>query len=221
MASPTGPGRGPDPFHSIAKYRLRASQYDLELLAFEPVRAEAIALLDVHAGDTVLDVGCGTGLSFGPLLRKVGAEGRIVGIDPSPDMLALARERANRHGWPGIALVEATAGEAPLREKADAALFHFTHDVLRDPAALDHVLAHVKPGGHVVAAGLQWAPPWMLPTNLFVLGAALYSVTCMEGLAQPWTMLAKRLQGLEVLTRGFGSIYIATGRVQAPAGRRA
>ena len=222
MANSSGPPRRPDPSLSIAKYRQRAAHYDLELLAFEPVRTEAIALLDVHPGDTVLDVGCGTGLSFEPLWRRVGAAGRIVGFDPSPDMLELARQRIRQHGWSGIAVLEAGAGDAPLQVQADAALFHFTHDVLRDPDALDHVLAHLKPGASVVAAGLQWAPPWMLPSNAFVLGAALYSVTCMEGLAQPWTMLAKRLQDVEVLTRGLGGIYIASGRVKGgpPAGGR-
>lgn len=214
MSSPSGPGRGPDPLLSIAKYRRRAAQYDLELLAFEPVRREAIALLDVHPGDKVLDVGCGTGLSFAPLLGRLRPHGRIVGIDPSPEMLALARERVARNGWTGIELLEATARSAPLAGRADAALFHFTHDVLRDPEALDHVLAHLKPGAHVVASGLQWAPPWMVPTNLFVLGAAWYSVTCMDGLGQPWTMLGKRLQDLEVRTRGWGGIYIASGRVK-------
>ena len=67
----------------------------------------------------------------------------------------------------------------------------------------------------VVAVGLQWAPPWMVPANLFVLGAALYSVTCMEGLSQPWTMLVKRLADAQVQSRGFGGIYIASGRVKA------
>lgn len=208
-----GPGRRPDPLLSGGKYRFRAAHYDLELLPFEPVRAEAIALLDVSRGATVIDVGCGTGLSFAGLRERIGPKGRIVGIEPSPEMLALARARVERSGWTGIELLAATAGEAVLRGRADAALFHFTHDVLRDPEALDHVLAHLKPGAHVVAAGLQWAPPWMVPTNLFVLGAALYSVTCMEGLAQPWTMLGKRLDGLEVRERGFGGIYIASGRV--------
>lgn len=213
MPAPSGPGRRPDASLSVAKYRARAASYDLELLAFEPVRRESIALLDVQPGDTVLDVGCGTGLSFAPLRARLGPAGRIVGIDPSPEMLALARQRVAANGWNRIELLEATAREAPLQGRADAALFHFTHDVLRDPDALDHVLAHLKPGAHVVASGLQWAPPWMLPTNLFVLGAALYSVTCMEGLAQPWTMLGKRLRQLEVRSRGMGGIYIATGRV--------
>jgi demethylmenaquinone methyltransferase/2-methoxy-6-polyprenyl-1,4-benzoquinol methylase len=220
MPEPPGPGRKPDASLSVLKYRHRAAHYDLELLAFEPIRNEAIALLDVRAGDTVLDVGCGTGLSFAPLLRRLGEGGRVVGIDPSPEMLAVARQRIQQHGWNGVELVEAIAREAPLPRRADAALFHFTHDVLRDHEALDHVLAHLKPGAHVVAAGLQWAPPWMLPTNLLVLGAALYSVTCMEGLAQPWTMLAKRLLDLQVLTRGFGGIYIASGRVKAESAAR-
>lgn len=217
MVSPSGPGRRPDASLNSAKYRFRAAHYDLELLPFEPVRTEAIALLDVHAGDTVLDVGCGTGLSFAPLEAKIGAQGRIVGVDPSQEMLALARRRMHQHRWRNIELLEAPAGSAPLHGQADAALFHFTHDVLRDHAALDHLLAHLRPGAHVVAAGLQWAPPWMVPANLFVLGAALYSVTSMEGLGQPWTLLARRLQDLEVRTRGFGGIYVASGRVRAPA----
>lgn len=219
MASPSGPDRRPDASLSVAKYRLRAARYDLELLPFEPVRTEAIAVLDPQPGETVLDVGCGTGLSFGPLLQRLGPQGHVVGIDPSPEMLELARQRIAVHGWRGVTLLQAGAGDAPLAGLADAAMFHFTHDVLRDPQALDHVLAHLRPGGRVVAAGLQWAPPWMLPANLFVLGAALYSVTCMEGLEQPWTLLAKRVQGLQVRTRGFGGIYIASGHIAKDAPR--
>ena len=153
----------------------------------------------------MLDIGCGTGLSFAPLLQCIGASGRIVGVDPSPDMLEQARQRVAHNGWSGVALLEATAEDAPLQGKADAALFHFTHDVLRDPQALDHVLAHLKPGARVVASGLQWAPPWLLPTNLFVLGAALYSMSTMDGLAQPLDparQSAGRLRGPQLFLGG-------------------
>jgi demethylmenaquinone methyltransferase/2-methoxy-6-polyprenyl-1,4-benzoquinol methylase len=217
MRIPSGPRRRPELARAVAQYARRAAHYDLELAPFEPVRTEAIALLDPPPGATVLDVGCGTGLSFAPLKRRIGAQGRIVGIDPSPDMLAKARARIARRHWSGITLLQAGAGSAPLEGLADAALFHFTHDVLRDPAALDHVLAHLKPGAPVVASGLQWAPPWMAATNLFVLGAALYSVTDLTGLQQPWDLLAARLAAVQVRTRGFGGIYIATGRVPARA----
>lgn len=215
MHLPSGAGRRPDASRALAQYRRRAAQYDLELLPFEPVRAEAIGLLDVRAGQTVLDVGCGTGLSFAGLKQKVGARGHIVGVEPSPEMLARARERVAQQRWAGIELLQATAADAPLHARADAAFFHFTHDVLRDPASLDHVLSHLKPGAHVVACGLQWAPPWMAATNLFVLAAALYSVTCMGGLEKPWDLLAARLREVQVDTRGMGGIYVMSGRTPA------
>ena len=214
MHPPPGPGRRPDAPRSLAQYRRRAARYDLELLPFEPVRVEAIALLDLAPGQVVLDVGCGTGLSFEALHRKVGDKGRIVGIEPSPEMIALARERVVQHGWQGIELLQAAAADAPLHGKADAATFHFTHDVMRDPASVDHVVKHLKSGAHVVACGLQWAPPWLAATNLFVLGAALYSVTCWNGLGQPWDLLARHLRDVRVETRGFGGIYLMSGRVR-------
>jgi demethylmenaquinone methyltransferase/2-methoxy-6-polyprenyl-1,4-benzoquinol methylase len=215
MPFPDRPGNRPDPSRAVAQYRRRAGRYDLELAPFEPVRRSAIELLDVQPGDTVLDVGCGTGLSFAGLLAKAGPRGRVIGIDPSPEMLALARERCLRHGWRNVELLEATAAGAAFHGRANAALFHFTHDVLRDPDALDHVFGHLAPGAHVVASGLQWAPPWMIPTNLFVWGAALYSVTCMDGLEQPWSMLARRLASFGVRTFPWFGIYIAQGRVPA------
>jgi len=213
MPRPSGRGRRPDAALAQAQYRRRADHYDLELAAFEPIRRAAIASLEVQPGATVLDVGCGTGLSFEALKEKIGPQGRIVGIDPSPEMLALARQRIARRRFGGITLLEASAQQAPLQGRADAALFHFTHDVLQDEAALDHVFAHLRPGAHVVAAGLQWAPAWCVPVNLFVLGAALYSVTCLGGLEQPWRLLAARLRDVRVRSPLPGGLYIAAGRV--------
>lgn len=213
MQLPPGRSRRPDGSRSQQQYRWRADHYDLELAAFEPVRREAIALLDLRQGDAVLDVGCGTGLSFEGLKQRIGRSGRITGIDPSPEMLALAADRVAGHGWTGIELLQATAAEAALHGHADAALFHFTHDVLRDPRALDHVVAHLKRGAHVVACGLQWAPAWCVPVNLFVLGAALYSVTSLEGLDHPFDLLGARLHQATVRTVATGGIYIAHGRV--------
>lgn len=215
MPQPSGSRRRPDLSVSQLQYRRRAERYDLELAAFEPYREEAIAQLDLRPGDTVLDIGCGTGLSFGPLLQRLAPGGRVIGIDPSAEMLAHARERRAAHHWHNVEVLQATAAKAPLHAKADAALFHFTHDVLRDPASIDHVLAHLKPGAHVVATGLQWAPPWLCATNAFVLAAALYSISSLEGLDCPWDKLAAHLRDVHVHTAMLGGIYIASGRVGA------
>jgi SAM-dependent methyltransferase len=203
--------QAPDRAAALAQYRQRADVYDYELAFFEPIREEAVACLQLAEGATVLDVGCGTGLSFGLLQDRVGRRGRIVGIEQSPEMMAKARQRVREHGWKNVELVCAPAATARTRARvADAALFHFTHDVLREDRSIANVLAHLKPGARVVASGLQWAPPWAWPANTFVLMAALYSVTSLEGLGHPWDKLVRRLADVQVRSV-MGCIFIARG----------
>ena len=159
----------------------------------------------------MLDVGCGTGLSFAPLLDRLGPDGHVVGIEQCPEMLARARSRVLNQRRRQVTLLQAPVEEATWPGQADAALLHFTHDILRRPAAIDNVLAHLAPGARVVATGLQWAAPWVWPVNLFVLGAALYSVSSLDGLAQPWSRLAPRLDGFEVHPTWMGGIFMASG----------
>lgn len=203
--------KGPDRSAALTQYRRRAAHYDQELALFEPIRERALELLVLRHDDTVLDVGCGTGLSFRGLHDRLGDGGRIVGIEQCPEMMDKARARIGRAGWKNVDLLCAPAATAPIAARADAALFHFTHDILREDAALRNVLAHLKPGARVVATGLQWAPPWMWPANGFVMAAALYSVTSLEGLARPWDKLASHLRDLEVQDSLGGAIFIASG----------
>ena len=121
-----------------------------------------------------------------------------------------------RELWPAVRLSVTIAllSTAVSLVLGSVALFHFTHDVLREPQAIANVLAHLKPGARVVASGLQWAPPWVWPTNVFVLGAAMYSVTSLEGLSQPWDKLAAYLRDVEVQSALMGGIYIASGVVR-------
>jgi SAM-dependent methyltransferase len=196
---------------SLAQYRSRARRYDTELRLFEPIRDEAIAQLQPRRGDCVIDAGCGTGLSFDKLHDRIGHTGRIVGIEQCPEMMAQAAERVAANSWHNVDLVLAPAAMARFDHAADAALFHFTHDILRDEAAVANIFDHLRPGARVVAAGLQWAPPWAWPTNGFVMLAALYSTTSLEGLGHPFSRLASRLVDLHVQHTALGGIYIASG----------
>jgi ubiquinone/menaquinone biosynthesis C-methylase UbiE len=206
------PTRGPDRDAALEQYRRRAGVYDLELAFFEPIRRLAISRLELRPGDVVFDVGCGTGLSLTMLRQRVGAKGRIVGIEQSPEMFEQARRRVARARWARVTLTCSPVEDADLRIKADAALFHFTHDILQRPEAIANVLSHLKPGARVVASGLKWAAPWLMqPVNLLVLPAALRSVTSLAGLDRPWQRLQKQLGRMTVESRLLGGAYVASG----------
>jgi SAM-dependent methyltransferase len=208
------PSTGPDRAAALEQYRRRAAVYDWELAAFEPLRREAIAALALHPGDVVIDVGCGTGLSLPALHQAVGGRGEVIGIEQSPEMIALARQRVAKHGWRHVRLLEAPVELADIGVRADAALFHFTHDIQQTPAALANVLGHLKPGARVVATGLKWVEPGLAWSgNLFVLLAAMRSVSSLAGLEAPWAMLQQQLGPLLVEPRLMGAAYVARGVV--------
>ena len=211
------PPRGPDRDAALRQYRQRARVYDRELALFEPIRRLAISRLALRPGDVVLDVGCGTGLSLSMLRQGIGPTGRIVGIEQSPEMVAQARQRVANERWGRVTLIRSPVETADIRATADAALFHFTHDILRRPEAITNVISHLKPGARVVASGLKWAAPWLMrPVNLFVLPAALRSVTSLDGMDQPWRLLQDQLGPMHVESRLLGGAYIAS-RVCAPS----
>lgn len=206
------PPRGPDRDAALEQYRQRASIYDWELALFEPVRRLAISKLGLHSGDVVLDVGCGTGLSF-PMLRKaIGPNGRIVGVEQSPEMVEQARRRIARERCGRVKLISSPVETANIRVEVDAALFHFTHDILRRPEAIANVMRQLKPGARVVASGLKWARPWPVrPVNLLVLSAALRSVTSLDGMDRPWQLLEEQLGPMKVEPLLFGGAFVASG----------
>jgi SAM-dependent methyltransferase len=139
LAHPSAAGsrdRGQAQPAASAAYRSHAGQYDRRTEAFHQWRERLVELLPAQPGDTVLDVGCGTGLCIPLLQDKVGPTGTIVGIDASEQMLEVAGEKVATQGWDNVRLVSAPAEHAPIGESADAALFCAVHDVLQCRASL-------------------------------------------------------------------------------------
>jgi demethylmenaquinone methyltransferase / 2-methoxy-6-polyprenyl-1,4-benzoquinol methylase len=123
-----------------------------------------VSRLDVRADDTVLDVATGTGLVARELVRRFGCS--VVGIDQSPEMLAVAAERVR--GLP-IELREGRAEELPFADGEFAGLtFTYLLRYVDDPAATVRGLVRVvRPGGTIAMLefGLPhgvWRPPWEL-----------------------------------------------------------
>lgn len=204
----------PDVHRAIARYREHAPGYDASAQRTMPIRERTIEKLELKPGDRVLDVACGTGLSLELLRMAVGDQGEIVGVEVSPDMLELARVRVASAGWSNVTLLESAIEDAVLEPAFDAVLFHFTHDVLRSPAALQRIFAAVGGKARVAFAGMKYAPWWMAPANLIVRAKARPYMTTLDGLATPWDLALSHLAQFEMQSVLFGTGYIGWGETR-------
>jgi arsenite methyltransferase len=119
-------------------------------------RALVRAALAVRPGERVLDVGCGPGFYTEELLAEVGREGSVVGVDASPQMLAVATKRCER--FPNVAFHEGDATALPVEEASfDAALCVQVLEYVADAtAALAQMRRALRPGGRVVVWDVDW-----------------------------------------------------------------
>ncbi|MFB6362138.1 MAG: class I SAM-dependent methyltransferase [Halobacteriales archaeon] len=106
----------------------------LELV--RPARRRTIDRMGLSAGDTVVDMGTGTGANLPLLWDAVGPTGEVIGIDISPKMLERARARIEREGWSNVTVIEADIREPPLEQPVDGLLSTFVIVMYADPAEL-------------------------------------------------------------------------------------
>ena len=137
---------------------------------FHPLlAARLIEAAPIKQGQTVLDVATGTGLIAIEAARRVGATGRVVGMDISPQMLAQARRKIDELGFQNIELREGDASTADLpQDEFDLILCSGALVFIADiPAVLRGWYRFLKPGGYAgfdapaassTAAGSTLAP---------------------------------------------------------------
>lgn len=149
-----------------ANYLLAGGAAELERLrlqarVWEPDAEAMLDAIGVQSGWTCLDLGCGGMGILGPLSRRVGPNGRVVGVDTDAKQLPAAREFVRNNQLDNVEILELDAYNTGLpRECFDLVHTRFLFaPVGRDEALLQEMLGLTRRGG-VVAIQEPDATPW-------------------------------------------------------------
>jgi len=132
-----------------AAWAARQESWDITLA---PIGEAAMDRAGIQPGQSIIDIGCGCGGTTVELARRVGERGRVLGIDVSKPMLAVARQRSR--GMANIALVEADATTHPF-DAGDTDLLFSRLGVMffaDPPKAFANLRSALKPDGRLAFA---------------------------------------------------------------------
>ena len=201
-------------------YQKRARIYDFAvyccyLLGF-PIgryRRLVIEALAPRPGDTIVEIGCGTGMNFPLLEEKIGPAGRIIGVDLSEAMLKLAQKRIRSAGWQNVELVLSTAADYEFPKGVDGIV---ATGVLTYEPDYDKV---IERGAAALAPGKRWVVfDYKMPTGwcrhfvpLFVRLFRPFGISKPLFERTPWLSIKRHLKNGKIQEYYFGLIFVASG----------
>lgn len=138
------------------------------------------ALAALQLGETIIDLGAGAGLDSLIAAKAVGPEGRVIGVDMTPEMLKSARKHAvdmDVHGY--VEFREGLIENMPIAgETADVVISNCVINLSPDkPAVFREAFRVLKPGGRLAVSDMVLSAP--LPEE--VRGLADAYVACLAG----------------------------------------
>jgi demethylmenaquinone methyltransferase/2-methoxy-6-polyprenyl-1,4-benzoquinol methylase len=149
-------------------------------------RRKAVAALALKPGDTVLEIGAGTGRNLPYLIEAVGPRGSVIAVDASPGMLAEARKLVEHRGWSNVQLSQQDAAQLRIDRDVDAVLFSLSYSVLPDPRpALERAWERMRPGARVVVMD-EGLPDTLLGRLLRPIAALLIKLGPGDPYSRPW-----------------------------------
>lgn len=201
-------------------YRKRARNYDFTanlyyLIGFREwkYRKEAIGALHLRPGDTVVEIGCGTGLNFFLLRQAVGDNGKIIGIDLTDAMITQAEKRVRRNGWSNIELVQCDASAYRFPKGVDGIISTFAITLIPE---YDTVIKNGAEalGAHRRFVILDFKKPDNMPMFLVRFGAWItkpFGVSLDMAERHPWESVKRYLGNFTMAELYMGFVYLASG----------
>jgi SAM-dependent methyltransferase len=110
-----------------------------------------IAVADLHAGERVLDLGSGGGIDVLLSAKRVGPTGRVLGLDMTDEMLALAQRNIAEAGATNVELIRGNIEDIPLpAESIDVVISNCVINLAADkPAVFAEIARVLRPGGRI------------------------------------------------------------------------
>ncbi len=104
----------------------------------------------IRPGDTVLDLGSGAGVDVFRAAKAVGAEGRVIGVDMTPELIARARENAEKGGYQNVEFRQGEIEALPVADSTvDVVLSNCVINLVPDKSKVFQEIHRVlRPGGH-------------------------------------------------------------------------
>jgi len=210
--------------HLIATYRKKARHYNVTSRLYpapgypqQTYRIRAVQALGLRAGDSVVDIACGTGQNFPLVQELIGPAGRIVGVDLTDAMLAQAQERIETNGWSNITLMQADAAGFDFPTEVDAILSTYALSQVPECAeVIAHGAAALSGGGRWVVLDLK--VPDGTPRLLAQLGTAIvrpFASIDEWMMRRPWEAIRAAMQeelaDLTWTELFFGTAFLAAG----------
>ena len=206
------------------RYRRLAPIYPFFELVFvlpRGIRRKAVHRLGVASGDSLLEVGCGTGRNLRHLVDAVGENGRVYALDCCEQVLRKAGKPCQQSGWKNVALLNQDAAQLELPGMVEGVLFSLSYSVMPDPrAAVKAAWTYLRSGKSLVimdgklATGIcgRLSRPWVTwLSKKTILG---------DPMRLPWGDLRGLDAKVEMEEFNFGTYYIckATKNNPSPVG---